>query len=174
MWEGLTKNWGKKPKKKFPKCLRWHSGKRPFPECYVEALGEVSRKNFLKRCRLFVPSNTTFLFRVPSFPSVALGEDGLPRVSSFPECHALLGTRGSLPSPSAILPRVQHSGKIGFPGCPIFGTRGSMWHSGNLASPVVSRHAAPGEHRAGVGNCHRAAFLADPIGPDEAARADAA
>jgi hypothetical protein len=40
-------------------------------------------------------------------------------------------------SPSAILPRVQHSGKIFFPECPIFGTQGSTWHSGNIASPVV-------------------------------------
>jgi hypothetical protein len=32
---------------------------------------------------------------------------------------------------------VQHSGKIVFPECPIFGTRGSTWHSGNFASPVV-------------------------------------
>jgi hypothetical protein len=32
---------------------------------------------------------------------------------------------------------VQHSGKIVFPECPIFGTRGSTWHSGNIASPVV-------------------------------------
>jgi hypothetical protein len=38
-----------------------------------------------------------------------------------------------------IFPRVpvQHSGKIGFPECPIFGTRGSPWHSGKIASPVV-------------------------------------
>jgi hypothetical protein len=42
-----------------------------------------------------------------------------------------------LSSPSAFLPRVQHSGKIVFPECPIFGTRGSTWHSGNFASPVV-------------------------------------
>jgi hypothetical protein len=33
---------------------------------------------------------------------------------------------------------VQHSGKIVFPECPIFGTRGSTWHSGNFASPVVN------------------------------------
>jgi hypothetical protein len=32
---------------------------------------------------------------------------------------------------------VQHSGKIVFPECPIFGTQGSTWHSGNIASPVV-------------------------------------
>jgi hypothetical protein len=78
-----------------------------------------------------------FFFVCPSSPSVALGEDGLPRVSLFPECHALLGTRGRPSSPSAILPRVQHSGKIVFPECPIFGTRGSAWHSGKIASPVV-------------------------------------
>jgi hypothetical protein len=80
-----------------------------------------------------------FFFVCPSSPSVALGEDGLPRVSVFPECHAHLGTWGRSPSPSAILPRVQHSGKIGFPECPIFGTRGSAWHSGKIASPVVRR-----------------------------------
>jgi hypothetical protein len=79
-----------------------------------------------------------FFFVCLSSPSVALGEDGLPRVPFFPECHALLGTRGRPPSPSAILPRVQHSGKSGFPECPIFGTRGSVWHSGKIASPVVS------------------------------------
>jgi hypothetical protein len=56
-------------------------------------------------------------------------------VPVFPECHALLGTRGR---PSAILPREQHSGKSGFPECPIFGTRGSAWHSGKIASPVVN------------------------------------
>jgi hypothetical protein len=88
------------------------------------------------------PSNVPFLFRVPSSPSVALGEDGLPRVLVFPECHALLGTRGRPSSPSAFLPRVQHSGKIGFPECPIFGTRGRLWHSGNFGSPVVPAPSA--------------------------------
>jgi hypothetical protein len=65
---------------------------------------------FGERLRPMLPSNATFLLGVPTFP----------------ECHALLDTRGSLHSPSAILPRVQHSG-----------TQGSLWHSGNLASPVV-------------------------------------
>jgi hypothetical protein len=35
------------------------------------------------------------------------------------------------------LPRVLHSGKIAFPECPIFGSRGSSRHSGNYSSPVV-------------------------------------
>jgi serine/threonine protein kinase len=39
---------------------------------------------------------------------------------------------------------VQHSGKIVFPECPIFGTRGSTWHSGNIASPVVCLAACCG------------------------------
>jgi hypothetical protein len=38
---------------------------------------------------------------------------------------------------------VQHSGKIGFPECPIFSTRGSVWHSGKFASPVVQEGAKP-------------------------------
>jgi hypothetical protein len=53
-----------------------------------------------------LPSNATFLFRVPVFP----------------ECNS---------SPSATL------GEDFFPECPIFGTRGSAWHSGKIASPVV-------------------------------------
>jgi hypothetical protein len=75
-----------------------------------------------------------------SSPSVALGEDDFPRVSPFPECHGFCDTRESLSSPSVFLPRVQHSGKIGFPECPIFGTRGRVRYLGNLGSPVVDVH----------------------------------
>jgi hypothetical protein len=71
-------------------------------------------------------------------PSVALGEEGLPRVYLFPECHGPYGTRGNLSSPSVFLPRVQHSGKRLLPQCPIFGTRESNGHSGNVHSPVVT------------------------------------
>jgi hypothetical protein len=89
------------------------------------------------------PSNTTFLFRVPVFPECcARGRRSspsafLPRVScsfrhsektTFPECNS---------SPSATL------GKSGFPECPIFGTRGSDWHSGKIASPVVIARSTP-------------------------------
>ena len=80
---------------------------------------------------------TCFFAECRSSPSVALGEEGLCRVLIFTECQDLCGTRESLSSPSAILPRVQHSGKILFPECPIFGTRGSQRHSENFASPVM-------------------------------------
>jgi hypothetical protein len=111
-----------------------HSGKRsPSPSARTRHSGKSFFNFFCKRLRLVPPSNVPFLFRVPSSPSVALGEDGLPRVPVFPECHA----RGRPSSPSAILPRVQHSGKIGFSECPIFGSRGSSRHSGNYSSPVV-------------------------------------
>ena len=81
-----------------------------------------------------------FFAECRSSPSVALGEEGLCRVLLFTECQDLFGTRESLSSPSAILPRVQHSGKTLFPECPIFGTRGSQRHSGNFVSPVVVAH----------------------------------
>ena len=81
---------------------------------------------------------TGFFAECRSSPSVALGEECLCRVLLFTECQVLCGTRESLSSPSAILPRVQHSGKILFPECPIFGTRGSQRHSGNFVSPVVT------------------------------------
>jgi len=76
---------------------------------------------------------TFFFAECRSSPSVALGK------RAFAECRSLpsASTWQSLSSPSAILPRVQHSGKIGFVKCPIFGTRGSLRHSGNFASPVV-------------------------------------
>jgi hypothetical protein len=79
-----------------------------------------------------LPSNVTFLFRVPVFP----------------ECCA----RGRLPFPSAGLPRVSrpfwHSGKAIFPECnsspsAILGEDWlpqvpDFWHSGKFASPVVT------------------------------------
>jgi hypothetical protein len=66
-----------------------------------------------------------FFFECLSSPSVALGEDGLPRVPCFPECHALFNARERLPSPSATL------GEDWLPRVP------DIWYSGNLASPVV-------------------------------------
>jgi hypothetical protein len=133
-----------------------HSGKRPFPECQgqgtrgrghlfrVLGLGTRGRAFpiFLNGSVCLRRQMELFFFVCPSSPSVALGEDGLPRVPFFPECFALSGTRGRPSSPSAILPRVQHSGKIVFPECPIFGTRGRTWHSGNIASPVVKGFTA--------------------------------
>jgi hypothetical protein len=142
MFEGLTKKLGQKNKKKqkyFPEC-QWQGtrGRGRLPR--VLGLGTRGRgfSFFFKRLRLVPPSNAPFLFRVPSSLRVALGEDGLPWVLVFPECHAVLGTRGRPSSPRAILPRVQHSGKIAFPECPIFGSRGSSRHSGNYSSPVVA------------------------------------
>ena len=85
---------------------------------------------------------TCFFAECRSSPSVALGEDGLCLVLLFTECQDLCGTRKNLSSPSAIIPRVQHSGKILFPECPIFCTRGSQRHSGNFASPVVSCYSS--------------------------------
>jgi hypothetical protein len=114
-----------------------HSGKRsPSPSTRDKALGKAF-SIFLADASVQCYRQVHFFSVCASSLSVALGEDGLPRVSFFPECHGLLSTRGSIPSSSAILHRVQHSGKISFPECPIFGTRGSVWHSGNFASPVV-------------------------------------
>jgi hypothetical protein len=78
-----------------------HSGKRsPSPSASARHSGKRFF-NFFKRLRLMLPSNATFLFRVPAFP----------------ECCA----RGRWPSPSACLPRVscpcRHSGKATFPEC---------------------------------------------------------
>jgi hypothetical protein len=86
-------------------------------------------------------------------------------VPLFPECHGLLGTRGTLSSPSAFLPRVQHSGKSFFPECPIFGTRGSPEHSGNFHSPVVM-----GPRRGVAHVLHRAGFRGRGMGTGRAAR----
>ena len=127
MWEGLTKKWGRKNKKKqkfFPECQGRHSGKNFFLKSF-NGVGGVDRQV------------TCFFAECRSSPSVALGEDGLCRVLLFTECQDLCGTRESFSSPSAILPRVQHSGKILFSECPICGTRESQRHSGNFASPVV-------------------------------------
>jgi hypothetical protein len=76
-------------------------------------LGGGTREGFFIRLHPSAPSNAPF-FEFLSSPSVALGEDGLPRVPCFSECHAPIGTQESLPSPSAILPQVPdfwHSGK---------------------------------------------------------------
>ena len=141
MWEGLTKKMRQKKTKIFPRVPSLALGEGSlFPECPV--LAKSPGKNF------FLSFNgmggvdrqvTCFFAECRSSPSVALGEEGLCRVLLFTECQDLCGTRESLSSPSAILPRVQHSGKILFPECPIFGTRGSQRHSGNFASPVVFR-----------------------------------
>jgi hypothetical protein len=114
------------------------SGKRsPSPSARARHSGKSFFQFFCKRLRVMLPSNATFFFVCPYSPSVALGEDGL---------------RGRWPSPSAGLPRVscsfRHSGKATFPECNtrarlaspsarFFGTRGSAWHSGKIASPVV-------------------------------------
>ena len=121
----------------FPECLVLALEKGTLPRVPGKALGE----------EFFLSFNgvggvdrqvTCFFAECRSFPSVVLGEEGLCRVLIFTECQDLDGTRESLSSPSAILPRVQHSAKILFPECPIFGTRGSQRHSGNFASPVVN------------------------------------
>jgi hypothetical protein len=132
-----------------PRVLeQWLSGKRLLPWVPVHGTrgrGHLPRvlehgtrrrlcfQIFGKRLRPMLPSNANFLLRVPLSP----------------ECC----TRGRWLSPSATLPWVpwvlQHSGKplfpekIGFPECPIFGTRERVWHSGNFSSPVV-RHASRG------------------------------
>jgi hypothetical protein len=114
----------------FPECRSaraWHSGKTFF---IFLANGSVQRRRLMR----------IFFYECYSSPSVALGEDGFPRVSPFPECHGFCRTRESLSSPSAFLPRVQHSGKIGFPECLIFSTRGRVRHWGNLGSPIVHGH----------------------------------
>jgi hypothetical protein len=124
MWEGLTKKWGKK-KNGSPSANVGTRGRGHSPSARDKALEEevpspsvgsrLSGKRspspsprsrhsgksffsifFCKRLRLMLPSNVTFLFRVPVFP----------------ECCA----RGRWPSPSAGLPRVscrpiRHSGK---------------------------------------------------------------
>jgi hypothetical protein len=128
--------------------LAWHSGKRSFPECQrrgTQGRGHLPRVlEHGTRARLFFyflangyvqccRQMQHFSFSCALLPGVLHSGK-----MAFPKCHALLGTRGSLHSPSAILPRAQHSGMIGFPECPIFRTRGSVWHSGNSASPVVA------------------------------------
>ena len=145
MWEGLTKKMRKKTKKTkiLPRVPSLALGEGSlFPECPVLALG----KGPLPGEDFFLSFNgvggvdrqvTCFFAECRSSPSVALGEEGLCRVLLFTECQDLCGTRESLSFPRAILSRVEHSGKILFPKWPIFGTRESQRHSGNLASPVV-------------------------------------
>jgi hypothetical protein len=77
-----------------------------------------------------------------------------------------------LSSPSAILPRVQDSGKIVFPQCPIFGTRGSMWHSrGILLLPwwEPCPRAQPGRRAVPVHNIWAAHRTRRAPGPTAAA-----
>jgi hypothetical protein len=109
MLEGLKKE--KKLKKQLVPRVPKRStrGRAFFPECLVEALGE----EFFSYGSSIHTAKCTFFFECLSSLSVALGE------GIFPECHAPIGTRGSLPSPSATLggdclPRVLdfwHSGK---------------------------------------------------------------
>jgi hypothetical protein len=113
-----------------PSAMVRHSGKK-------QASPSARGRNFPYGAVRLRRQIQLFFYVCISSPSVALGEDGLPRVASFPKCLSLFGTRESLSSPSAILPRVQLSGKSGFPECPIFGTRGSIWHSGNFTCPIV-------------------------------------
>ena len=145
MWEGIRKKTGAKKQKKqknFLEWLSWLSGKGLFPECQHRstrgsqyfprvsgfstrerapspsvffALGEEFFYFKPQRRRLFGTSRNTFLPRERLFPGVALGEDEFFWVLFFPECQVGYGSRGSLSSPSAILPREQHSGKTGFP-----------------------------------------------------------
>jgi hypothetical protein len=124
MWEGLTKKWGKK-KNGSPSANVGTRGRGHSPSARDKALEEevpspsvgsrLSGKRspspsprsrhsgksffsifFCKRLRLMLPSNVTFLFRVPNIPECCAG---LPRVSCpfrhsgeviFPECN----TRG--------------------------------------------------------------------------------
>jgi hypothetical protein len=113
MLEGLTKKRSKKNKKN-----------KIFPECQDMALGEEALPRVLgrgTRGRFFNCNGTGGLSRqVANFfpechssPSVALGEERLPRVPTFPECQAPHGTRESLSFPSAFLPRVHSSLALG-------------------------------------------------------------
>ena len=152
MWEGLTKKMGQKKQKKIlPRVpslalgkealcrVPWQGTRGNQPLCRVPGC-DTRQSNFFSFNGVGgLGRQVTFFFaECRSSPSVALGEEGLCRVLVFTECRDLCGTRESLSSPSVILPRVQHSGKIIFPECPIFGTRGSRRHSGNFASPVVA------------------------------------
>jgi hypothetical protein len=87
-----------------PSVGTWLSGKRspsPTPSARAWHSGTTFFQFFGERLRPMVPSNATFLFRVPSFP----------------ECC----TQERLPSRSAALLRVscasRHSGKPPFPEC---------------------------------------------------------
>ena len=153
-WDKKTKKMDKKTKSKnsSPSVFPGSRGRDPSPSARTTALGEASlfteshvlalgkgrlprvlnkalgEDFFIFSCNgagEFGRQITFFFPGCGSSPSVTLGEEGLPRVPLFPECQIQYGTRGSLSSPSAILPRVQHSGKNGFPKCPIFDTRGS-------------------------------------------------
>jgi hypothetical protein len=95
----------------FPECRSaraWHSGKTFF---IFLANGSVQRRRQMR----------IFFCECYSSLSVALGEDGFPRVSPFPECHGFCRTRESLSSPSAFLSRVlfflecNTRGRLAFP-----------------------------------------------------------
>jgi hypothetical protein len=113
-------------KKHFPECLSQALGEEALPrEPHIGSRGRHMLPHVLcwgTRGRDYVPRVLVqgtrgrfltygsvqfrcemhfFFFECPSSPSVALGEDGLPRVPTFPESPALSDTRGSLPSPSA-------------------------------------------------------------------------
>jgi hypothetical protein len=84
-----------------PSARAWHSGKTFFKFLANDSV-QCCRQMQISFCEC------------PSSPSVALGEDGFPRVPPFPECHGFCNTRESPSSPSAFLPRVPdfwHSGK---------------------------------------------------------------
>ena len=126
-----------------PSALFWHSGKGLFPECQGRHSGKIFFKKSFNGVDGVNRQVTCFFVECRSSPSVALGKEGLYRVLLCTECQDLFGTRKSLSSLSVIIPRVQHSGKILFPECPIFNTRRSQRHSENFTSPIVfASHAA--------------------------------
>jgi hypothetical protein len=84
-----------------PSARAWHSGKTFFKFLANDSV-QCCRQMQISFCEC------------PSSPSVALGEDGFPRVPPFAECHGFCNTWESPSSPSAFLPRVPdfwHSGK---------------------------------------------------------------
>jgi hypothetical protein len=129
MFEGLTKKLGQKKQKKnkyFPECQgQGTRGRGHLPR--VLGLGSRGRAFpiFLNGSVYLRRQMHIFFFVCPSSPSVALGEDGLPRVPFFPECNS---------SPSATLgedclPRVPdfwHSGKYVALGEYCFSRSGSL------------------------------------------------
>jgi hypothetical protein len=73
-----------------PSASRRLSGKRSPSASARVCTREDFFSFFGKRLCPMLPSNANFFLRVSLFPSVALGEDGFPRVPPFPECN----TRG--------------------------------------------------------------------------------
>jgi hypothetical protein len=94
----------------------WDSGTRG-RVCSPSVRGRHSGKSVFKKS-IF---STTFRPQVSLFPECCTRGRGPSRGPLFPECHGLYDTRGGLSSLSAILPRVQHSGKSFF--------RPSAWYS---------------------------------------------